>query len=97
MKTSLTEADIEALIVSESAATLGTKTTAVTLTLMNGFEVTGLSACVDASNYNLTIGMKFARQRAIDKVWELAGYVLQEDLHRARIEAEVAQVIADTK
>lgn len=97
MKTSLTEPDIEALIVSEEATTLGKKTTAVTLTLANGFEVVGISACVDASNYNLAIGQKFARQRAVDKVWELAGYVLQEDLHRARIEADVEKVLTETK
>lgn len=73
----LTEADIEAMVEKEEAMTLGTKTTAVVLTLKNGFEVVGTSACVNPADYNLEVGRVFARQRAIDKVWELEGYVSQ--------------------
>lgn len=69
--------DINAAIKSETILTIGRKTTLVLLTLQNGFEVVGTSACVDPENYNQEVGAKFARQRALDKVWELEGYKLQ--------------------
>lgn len=80
MKTSLTEADIEDTIADESVQKVGQKTTVVVLTLKNGFEVIGSSACVDPNNYNEEIGKQYARKRAIDKVWELEGYSLQKTL-----------------
>lgn len=73
----LTIEQIESQIESETAYTLGAKTTAVVLTLKSGFEVVGTSACVNAAEYDLEIGKKFARQRAMDKVWELEGYRAQ--------------------
>lgn len=76
-KTSLTEADVEAAIVHEEDVKLGEKTTVVMLRLKNGFEVVGTSGCVDPANYDHEIGKKYARKRAIDKVWELEGYALQ--------------------
>lgn len=79
-KTTLTNDDIEAAIVDEKIYDLGRKTTAVVLTLKNGFEVVGTSACVDPANYDSTVGAVYARKRAIDKVWELEGYKLQATL-----------------
>lgn len=73
----LTEADVMASIESEAVYDLGKKTTAVVLTLKNGFEVVGTSACVDPANYKQEVGAQYARKRAIDKVWELEGYKLQ--------------------
>lgn len=80
----VTQTDIDALISTEESIKLGTKTTAVVITLKNGFEVVGLSACVDPKTFNQEIGTKFARQRAIDKVWELAGYALQVELSKSK-------------
>ncbi len=68
---------VEATIVKEEVVTLGVKTTAVVLTLRNGFEVVATSAAVSAENYDPVLGEVIARKRAIDKVWELEGYVLQ--------------------
>lgn len=76
-RTKLTEADIEAMIEREMFMRVGAKTTVVLITLKNGFEVVGTSACVDPSTYNLEIGTHFARKRALDKIWELEGYLLQ--------------------
>lgn len=70
----LTIDDIENMIEKEETVTLGVKTTAVVLTLKNGFEVVGTSACVNPAEYNAEIGTKFARERALSKVWELEGY-----------------------
>lgn len=37
----------------------------------------GLSACVDANNYNQEIGEKFALEKAKDAIWNGLGFVLQ--------------------
>lgn len=79
-KSSLTEADILDSIESEEVHSIGKKTTVVVLTLKNGFEVVGTSACVDPANYDEKIGAEYARKRALDKVWELEGYRLQSAL-----------------
>lgn len=76
-KTTVTEADVMAMIESEEIMKIGAKTTCCVLTLQNGFEVVGTSACVDPANYNEEIGATYARKRAMDKVWELEGYRLQ--------------------
>lgn len=50
------------------------------LVLKNGFKVTGENACVSPENFDPELGRKLARQKAIDKVWELMGYALKERL-----------------
>lgn len=76
MKT-VTIEQINSLIEKEEYIKVGVKTVVAVLTLKNGFEIIGTSACVDPSNFNLEIGSKYARERAIDKIWELEGYLLQ--------------------
>lgn len=66
--------DIEGTIAKEESYKLGVKTTAVVLTLKNGFEVIGTASCVNPAEYNEEIGKKFARDRALNKIWELEGY-----------------------
>jgi len=56
---------------------LGQKTTVVTLTLANGFEITATSSCVDLANYDPAVGNEIAIKRIEDKLWELEGYRLQ--------------------
>lgn len=51
------------------------------LTLVNGFTVTGTSACASPQNFNKTIGEKIAFENARNKVWELEGYRLKQALH----------------
>lgn len=77
----VTQERVDSQIVKETTAKLAEKTTVVILTLKNGFEVVGTSACVDPANYDHEIGIKYARQRAMDKVWELEGYFLQALIH----------------
>lgn len=72
-----TEEQILATIAEELDYKLGVKTTCVVLRLKNGFEVVGTSACVDPSGYDHETGKAYARKRAIEKVWELEGYLLQ--------------------
>lgn len=50
------------------------------LTLMNGFTVTGESACADPLIYKEETGRKLARENAINKIWPLMGYELKTKL-----------------
>lgn len=76
----LTIDHIESLIASKVISTIGKKTTLCLLTLHNGFEVVGTASCVSVESYSEEIGARFAYQRALDKVWEVEGYTLQNKL-----------------
>lgn len=75
-----TQKMIDSAIKEERDYKIGEKTTVVVLILQNGFEVVGTSACVDAANYDHETGKKYARERAVTKVWELEGYRLQQSM-----------------
>lgn len=53
------------------------------LVLQNGYTVTGESACVSSANFDPEIGKKIARQKAIDKIWPLEGYLLKDKLSKS--------------
>lgn len=57
------------------------KTTVCIVTLINGFQVVGTSACVDKSNFDEIVGKDWALKEAINKVEELEAYRLQWELH----------------
>jgi hypothetical protein len=57
------------------------------LTLLNGFTVTGESACASPENFDEQIGRDIALNNARDKVWALEGYLLKEKLYREAISA----------
>lgn len=79
----LTEADIDRVIVSSVMHRMTDRTTVCVLTLANGFEVLGQSACVDPAEYNQKDGEHWAYQSARGKIWELEGYRLREALYAA--------------
>lgn len=58
----------------------GPRLTICCLTLQNGFTVTGESFCVSPENFNAEIGQTVARANAVNKIWELEGYLLKEAL-----------------
>lgn len=74
-------------IVAQSQTTftnpVGTLTHCV-ITLPCEFTVTGESACVDPANYNKELGEKYALENAVEKLWELEGYLLANDRFRAK-------------
>lgn len=76
----VTQKIVDESIAQEFDFKLCEKTTVVILKLKNGFEVVGTSGCVDPKNYDHEIGKKYARERAIQKVWELEAYKLQTSL-----------------
>lgn len=59
----------------------GSQLTVCCLTLVNGFTVTGESACVSPENFDAQIGRDIARRNARDKIWALEGYRLKQHLY----------------
>lgn len=59
------------------------KCTVVVCQLPNGFVIVESSACVDPKNYDEEIGIEICMNRIKDKVWEMEGYRLQEDIYSA--------------
>jgi len=49
------------------------------ITLVNGFTVRGESACVSPANFDQEIGNGIAQTHARGKIWQLEGYLLQEN------------------
>lgn len=80
LKYRVTQLDIETSIASEEYVRLGTKMTACILTLKNGHEVVGISGVVDPKSYNPTLGNRYAREKAIDQLWGLLGFLKQEQM-----------------
>lgn len=53
------------------------------LVLRNGTTVVGTSACVSPENFDAEVGQRAARNKAVDQVWALEGYLLRQQLHDA--------------
>jgi len=60
-----------------------TMMTVCCLTLRNGFNTVGTSACVSPENFNAEIGIMVSRRNAIQEIWSLEGYLLKENLHKS--------------
>lgn len=59
------------------------RTTLCNVTMRNGFTVRGESSCVDLKEFNQALGEKYAFENAVDKLWQLEGYLLTERRHQA--------------
>lgn len=82
VKTEVTPEDVVAAIKHESYIVLPNgRTTVCQLTLDNGFTVEGTSACVGQDNFGLQLGRSIARQNAVEKVWQLLGFRLADQLN----------------
>lgn len=78
---SVTPEGIEALIIDETYTVLPNgRTTICQLTLRNGFTVEGQSACVCIENFDPVKGNKYSREDAVEKIWQLEGYLLKDRL-----------------
>ena len=62
----------------------GSQLTVCCMTLINGFTVTGISACVSPENFDKEKGESIAYDDARDKIWMLEGYLLKERLYDER-------------
>ena len=58
----------------------GDKTTILKATLPNGFVIVESSSCVDPKNFDMSIGEQICMKKLEDKIWELEGYKLQNEL-----------------
>ena len=58
----------------------GTQLTVCCMTLVNGFTVTGESACASPENFDKEIGEHAAYGNAFNKLWPLEGYLLKQRL-----------------
>ena len=63
----------------------GSQLTVCCLTLRNGFNVTGESACASPANFDAELGRQIAYRNARDKIWALEGYLLRERLSNGEI------------
>jgi hypothetical protein len=81
-KNTVTQADIDKMI-RESQVQVKTmfgKCTIVAVQLKNGFVIVESSSCVDPMNYSEAQGMAICMERIKNKLWELEGYKLQNEL-----------------
>lgn len=65
---------LESKIKDEQYIKVGKKSVICILTLINNFELIGHSACIMESNFDFDIGKKYAREKAINRLWELESY-----------------------
>ena len=75
---------VNACIVGETYTVLPSgKVMVCELTLANGFTVRGEAAAVSRENFNHEIGQRVSRERAVQQVWLVEGYLLQQRLFEA--------------
>lgn len=91
----ITQANVDAACTAvEYMVMPGSRLTVCCLTLRNGFQVVGWSACVDPANFNEQKGQQIALDMAKDKVWELEAYLLREQFHQVKVTRELHQAMS---
>jgi len=68
------------IIASQFCVFDNTTVTVCCLILKNGFTVTGESACASPENFDEDIGRRLAFDNAREKIWQLEGYLLRNEL-----------------
>lgn len=85
----VTVASIDARIDSVSYHRIPNSTmTICVIRMVNGFTVTGESACVDPAAFNKKMGEEIAYDNAFEKLWALEGYLLSERLYQQSIQED---------
>jgi len=70
------------------------RTTLCILDLENGYTIKGLSACVDAREFDLNLGRKYAFEDALRQIWPLEGYLLAQRLSDGITLTSIAHPVA---
>ena len=65
----------------KNVTTIFDKVTVVSLKLPSGFVITESSGCVDPENYDEKTGELICMGKIEDRLWELEGYLLQNDIY----------------
>ena len=76
----ITKEFLESEIIAVEYKRLSERLTHCTITVKNGFQFTGESACVDPTDYNEDIGNKIAYNHAFDKMWLPYGFWLRQKM-----------------
>ncbi|MCL6328521.1 hypothetical protein EXT51_03260 [Pectobacterium carotovorum subsp. carotovorum] len=66
------------------------------LVLRNGFTVTGESAYASPENFDAEIGRQIARQNAVNKIWQLEGYLLKQRLYEQSVSEPLPDDVEST-
>lgn len=66
----------------------GTTVTVCLLTLLNGFNVLGQSACVNPEDFDAETGRKYAKEDAVNQIWRLEGYLAKQRLFEKEAASE---------
>lgn len=77
MENTITPKNVDDFIKTVDISTVGTKTTLVRATLVNGFEILESSSCVDPKNYDEKLGSEICLSKIKDKIWAYLGFMLQ--------------------
>lgn len=64
------------------------------IVLHNGFKVEGVSACVDPLKYDKAQGEQYAYENAFEKLWQLEGYVMKNELYAEASQNELWRDLA---
>lgn len=82
MRNTITQEDIDRIKKDAvyKTFTIFDKCTVVACKLPNGFVIVESSACVDPANYDPHLGEQICKERILDKLWELEGYRLQQEV-----------------
>lgn len=74
----LTPEYLESLVQDETYTRPGNGTlTICVLTMSGGSQVTGESNVISPQNFDADLGRKYAREKAISRLWELEGYYVK--------------------
>ena len=63
--------------------------TVVAVVFKNGFVVIGKSAPADPENYDMDLGIRFAREDAMRQAWPLFAFALRCDLEGISVEEDL--------
>ena len=93
-RNTITQEQINAIIARTNfrVNTVFDKTTLVAAQLPNGFVIVEASSCVDPDNYDEKLGVEICKKRIVNKIWELEGYKLQDDLYRKSKERPIEEI-----
>lgn len=82
----VTPTDIDNAIVSVTYTTLPSgKVMVCEITLRNGFSVRGEAGTVSRENFDEEIGRSISFKNAREQIWQLEGYLLQEQLYLEKL------------
>ena len=84
----ITQEDVDGMIANTMVKTIGSKTTFVQVTLLNGFVLTESSVCVDPANYDEAMGAEICMGKIKDMIWFLMGFLLQSAVNGFCAKAE---------